>query len=101
MGRNLVPATLGNIIGGSVFVGTAYALSFGSPGHAVFDWWNGAVEAGGRCLGGRRRHHVPHMLSTLNGHTANGHVGAAASGKHLPPLAEGGSGEAVLANGSV
>lgn len=110
MGRNLVPATLGNIIGGVVFVGTAYALSFGSPGHAgeqgpcwpaagraalgcwesvtmrcfraggppsrcpaavaqltpaswccpptstaVFNAWDGALAAGGRCVGSRRR----------------------------------------------
>ena len=34
VGRNLVPATIGNIIGGAAFVGTAYALSFGTPGHA-------------------------------------------------------------------
>lgn len=84
MGRNLVPATLGNIIGGAVFVGTSYALSFGTPGHAVFDWWAGVTAASQRCLG---RGHAEHLAHT-NGHAANGHVGA--SSKHLPPLAESG-----------
>jgi formate/nitrite transporter FocA (FNT family) len=34
LGRNLVPATLGNLIGGCLFVGAAYACSFGTPAHA-------------------------------------------------------------------
>lgn len=33
VGKNLVPSTIGNLIGGSVFVGTAYAASFGAPAH--------------------------------------------------------------------
>ena len=48
VGKNLVPATLGNIIGGAAFVGTAYALSFGSPGHA-----GERARAWGRGAGGR------------------------------------------------
>jgi formate/nitrite transporter len=36
--RNLVPVTLGNIVGGSLFVATAYAFAFGAPGRAADDW---------------------------------------------------------------
>ncbi len=37
MGHNLIPATLGNMIGGSVLVATAYACSLGTPGHWIQD----------------------------------------------------------------
>lgn len=37
--RNLIPATLGNLLGGSVLVASAYACSLGSPGHALQDAW--------------------------------------------------------------
>lgn len=33
--RNLVPSTLGNLLGGSILVASAYACSLGSPGHAL------------------------------------------------------------------
>lgn len=32
---NLVPSTLGNLLGGSILVASAYACSLGSPGHAL------------------------------------------------------------------
>ena len=32
--RNLIPATLGNIVGGTLFVGAGYSCSFGTPAHA-------------------------------------------------------------------
>jgi hypothetical protein len=35
LGSNLVPATLGNIIGGAFFTATAYSLAYGSPERAV------------------------------------------------------------------
>jgi hypothetical protein len=35
VGRNLIPATLGNMVGGGFFVGCMYALALGSPGHAI------------------------------------------------------------------
>ncbi|PRW05792.1 cytosolic phosphoglucose isomerase isoform A [Chlorella sorokiniana] len=41
--KNLIPATLGNIVGGAGFVGIAYALSFGTPGHEVFEAWEHAL----------------------------------------------------------
>ncbi|KAL4440622.1 hypothetical protein ABPG75_003623 [Micractinium tetrahymenae] len=43
IGKNLVPSTLGNFIGGSLFVGTAYAASFGAPAHWVADLWEAAL----------------------------------------------------------
>jgi hypothetical protein len=33
--HNLIPATIGNWIGGSVLVATAYACSLGTPGHLI------------------------------------------------------------------
>jgi len=45
--KNLIPATLGNIIGGVGFVGIAYAMAFGSPGHTS-EW-----QGWGLCHGAR------------------------------------------------
>lgn len=36
--RNLVPVTLGNIVGGAVFVATAYAFAYGAPGREADAW---------------------------------------------------------------
>ncbi len=47
VGKNLVPTTIGNLIGGSVFVGTAYAASFGAPAH----WGEAALAPLGRLSG--------------------------------------------------
>lgn len=33
--RNLIPATIGNVIGGAVFVATAYGLAYGSWGELI------------------------------------------------------------------
>ena len=43
VGRNLVPATLGNLVGGGFFVGCMYALALGSPGHAIQVGCDGCV----------------------------------------------------------
>lgn len=48
VGKNLVPSTIGNLIGGSVFVGTAYAASFGAPAHWVADLWEAALTGRSR-----------------------------------------------------
>ncbi|KAL4420050.1 hypothetical protein ABPG77_007489 [Micractinium sp. CCAP 211/92] len=48
VGKNLVPTTIGNLIGGSVFVGTAYAASFGAPAHWVADLWEAALTGRNR-----------------------------------------------------
>lgn len=36
--RNLIPATIGNWIGGAVCVSAAYGLAFGTPGQALSGW---------------------------------------------------------------
>ena len=49
MRRNLIPSTLGNLIGGSILVGTFYALSLGTPGHAIQVRGGGWGAWGGNC----------------------------------------------------
>lgn len=36
--RNIVPVTLGNIVGGGLFVATSYAFAYGAPGRAADAW---------------------------------------------------------------
>lgn len=43
--KNLIPATIGNVIGGGVFVGVFYALIFGRAGKALEEWEGAAVHA--------------------------------------------------------
>lgn len=38
--KNLIPATIGNVIGGGIFVGVFYALIFGQAGRALEKWEN-------------------------------------------------------------
>lgn len=58
--RNLIPATLGNLIGGATLVATSYACSLGTPGHWLQDSWEHMLQritercGGGGCgMGGR------------------------------------------------
>jgi hypothetical protein len=58
--HNLIPATLGNWVGGAVCVATVYALAYGLPGKKVGDWLAAArLEGGGgggwRCWSVRPR----------------------------------------------
>ncbi|PSC67641.1 formate nitrite transporter [Micractinium conductrix] len=66
--KNLIPASLGNLIGGVVFVGGAYACSFGAPAHAVADMWDAALST---CLPSSHRQLTPRLstgaLPTVNG----------------------------------
>ncbi|PSC68462.1 fatty acid amide hydrolase-like [Micractinium conductrix] len=66
--KNLIPATLSNLIGGVVFVGGAYACSFGTPAHAVADMWDAALST---CLPSSRRQLTPSLstgaLPSVNG----------------------------------
>lgn len=50
---NLIPATLGNLMGGGLFVATAYGLAFGNLEQAVVGAMEGAWAAarGGGCCG--------------------------------------------------
>ncbi|KAL4428475.1 hypothetical protein ABPG75_002564 [Micractinium tetrahymenae] len=52
--RNLIPATLGNLIGGTVLVASAYACSLGSPGHALQDAWEDGLARMGAAWRDRR-----------------------------------------------
>jgi hypothetical protein len=49
--KNLIPATLGNLIGGAVFVASMYGLAYGDWEKAV----NSAGAAAWACLTGRSR----------------------------------------------
>lgn len=63
-----MPSTLGNLLGGSILVASAYACSLGSPGHAlqVGRWWPAPCTAlqTGWCKEGQARL-VPESASTL------------------------------------
>ena len=49
---NLIPATIGNWVGGAVCVATVYALSFGRPSARISAWAAEALAAWrGRCIG--------------------------------------------------
>lgn len=41
--KNLIPATLGNIIGGMALVGAMYSLVYGRPGQAMSTAWDAMV----------------------------------------------------------
>ena len=47
-------------------MGCAYALSFGTPAHAVADAWAGVVSSSKACLTGSKAAHV--LGSAGNGH---------------------------------
>ena len=57
--RNLVPVTLGNALGGGLFVATAYAFAYGAPGRAADAWcerqWQRAVASVAAAAAARRR----------------------------------------------
>jgi formate/nitrite transporter len=59
LSRNLVPVTLGNIVGGALFVATAYAFAYGAPGRAADAWverrWARVVAAVRRRFFGKAR----------------------------------------------
>lgn len=38
--ENLIPATLGNWVGGAICVATTYAFAFGAPGQKVMKWFD-------------------------------------------------------------
>ena len=38
--HNLIPATIGNFVGGAALVGLMYALIYGRSGTAFFAWWD-------------------------------------------------------------
>jgi hypothetical protein len=45
--QNLIPVTLGNWVGGFLFVGTAYSLAYGTPGRRVATFFEAAPRGGG------------------------------------------------------
>lgn len=61
--KNLIPSTLGNFVGGSLFVGTAYSCAFGTPAHWVSDLWEAALTHGG-CLPAHQ--HPQHLSPTAS-----------------------------------
>lgn len=65
IGKNLVPATLGNLVGGGFFVGCMYALALGSPGHAIQDAWEDHVVP--------RRWRAGAVSGSANGSSASSH----------------------------
>ena len=51
--NNLIPATIGNIIGGMTLVGGVYCLVYGRPGAAMSAAWDGMVHKLAQLLRGK------------------------------------------------
>lgn len=50
IGRNLIPVTVGNILGGAGFHAISYSLAYGSPGDAVDAWLQAQWDSMARAL---------------------------------------------------
>ncbi|PRW59472.1 formate nitrite transporter [Chlorella sorokiniana] len=80
--RNLIPSTLGNLLGGSILVGSAYACSLGSPGHALQDAWEARLASLAAAWRRRRTGRTassPSLSNKAGGVPTNGNASAAGS----------------------
>lgn len=116
--KNLIPVTLGNIVGGGFFVGAMYALALGTPGHAIQDAWDhqvsklscfkGEEEGGLGGLGGSPAANGTARADTfdMNGLESGPRSSPAFSGggtfkaHHLAPHSEVSSGNGILPDSS-